>query len=102
MLEGRAKTAVRDLQVKTNVLNVKLEELKVENLSLKDELAAVSHNQLMGGEQGMETLRLRNKFLQVEYLLRHFQLLTFSFERIVTQILPLESKSKLIDRFKKI
>jgi hypothetical protein len=76
MLEGRAKTAVRDLQVKTNVLNVKLEELKVENLSLKDELAAVSHNQLMGGEQGLETLRLRNKFLQVEYLLRHFQLLT--------------------------
>ena len=67
MLEGRAKTAVRDLQVKTNVLNVKLEELKTENLSIKDELAAVSHNQLMGGEQGMETLRLRNKFLQVNH-----------------------------------
>jgi hypothetical protein len=40
-------------------------EFQVENLSLKDELAALSHNQLMGGEQGMETLRLRNKFLQV-------------------------------------
>ena len=67
MLEGRAKTAAKDLQVKTNVLSVKLDELTVENLKLKDEMAALSHNQLMGGEPGLETLRLKNKFLQVTF-----------------------------------
>ena len=65
MLEGRAKAAAKDLQVNTNVLTVKLDELKLENLKLKDDMAALSHNQLMGGEPGLETLRLKNKFLQV-------------------------------------
>ena len=68
MLEGRAKAASRDLNSQTNVLIVKIEELKVENLRLKDELAAVSHNTLMEGEQGLETLKLRNKFLLVHTL----------------------------------
>ncbi len=45
----------------------KVEELRVENLKLKDDLAAVSHNKLMEGEQGLETLKLRNKFLQVTH-----------------------------------
>ena len=65
MLEGRANTAARDLNSQTNLLSVKVEELKVENLRLKEELEAVSHNKLMEGESGLETLKLRNKFLQV-------------------------------------
>ena len=65
MLEGRAKAASRDLNSQSNVLTVKIEELRVENLRLKEEAAAVSHNTLMEGEPGMETLKLRNKFLQV-------------------------------------
>ncbi len=33
MLDGRSKTAARDLQAKTNVLTVKIEELKVKFLN---------------------------------------------------------------------
>ncbi len=54
----------RELHQKTNVLTVQIEELKVENLKLKEEINASSHEKLMGGEQGMETLKLKNKFLQ--------------------------------------
>ncbi len=48
----------------------------MENLKLKDELAAVSHNKLMEGEQGLETLKLRNKFLQVTHALYYKNILT--------------------------
>lgn len=55
---------IRELHQKTNVLTVQIEELKIENLKLKEEMVASSHEKLMGGEQGMETLKLKNKFLQ--------------------------------------
>ncbi len=55
------------VQKKFYNIESKVEELRVENLKLKDELAAVSHNKLMEGEQGLETLKLRNKFLQVTH-----------------------------------
>jgi hypothetical protein len=65
MLEGRSKAASRDLNAQTNVLNVKLEDLRLENLRLREDLEAAGHDKLMEGQQGLETLKLRNKFLQV-------------------------------------
>jgi len=41
-----------------------MEELKVENSKLKEEISVSSHENLMGGEQGLETMKLKNKFLQ--------------------------------------
>ena len=41
------------------------QELARERDLLKEELAAIKHERLMGEAQGVETLRLRNKLLQV-------------------------------------
>ena len=53
-------------QVKANVLTVKVEELSLVNSRLEEELKTSQHSQLMEGEKGLETLKLRNKFLQVK------------------------------------
>lgn len=56
--------ATNSVKVKTNLLSVKMEELTVINARLEEELKTSEHTQLMEGQQGLETLKLRNKFLQ--------------------------------------
>ena len=72
MLDGKAKGAHRELNIKTNILTVKFEEANAEARKLREEMEATRHGQLMGEPQGVETLKLRNKFLQVCYQ-RYFQ-----------------------------
>ena len=67
MLDGKAKGAHRELNIKTNILTVKFEEANAEARKLREEMEATRHGQLMGEPQGVETLKLRNKFLQVCY-----------------------------------
>ena len=64
ILDGKVKTAARDAQIKNNMLTVKVDELNVENKKLTEHLTNIQHNQLMEGQKGLETLKLRNKFLQ--------------------------------------
>ena len=65
MLDTKAKTASRELNTRTNVLTVKLEEARMEVRRQHEEIEVSKHGQLMGEPQGVETLKLRNKFLQV-------------------------------------
>ena len=67
MLDGKAKGAHRELNIKTNILTVKFEEANAEARKLREEMEATRHGQLMGEPQGVETMKLRNKFLQVCY-----------------------------------
>ena len=55
------------LNIKTNVLTVRFEEATAEARKLREEMDATRHGQLMGEPQGVETLKMRNKFLQVYY-----------------------------------
>ena len=41
-----------------------MEELTMTNTKLEEDLKATQHSHLMDGQQGLETLKLRNKFLQ--------------------------------------
>ena len=59
------KNASRELNIKTNVLTVRFEEANAEARKLREEMESKKHVQLMGEPQGVETLKLRNKFLQV-------------------------------------
>ena len=67
MLDGKAKGASRELNIKTNILTVRFEEANAEANKLREEIEKARHGQLMGEPQGVETLKLRNKFLQVCY-----------------------------------
>ena len=61
MLENRAKGGRSS--VKSNLAEIKMKELQVENSKLREELESVNHNLLMESSQGTETLKLKNKFL---------------------------------------
>ena len=50
--------------IKANITEIKMRELQVENAKMKEELESINHNILMESSQGIETLRLKNKFLQ--------------------------------------
>ena len=65
ILDSKVKTASRELNIKTNVLTVRFEEANAEARKLREEMEVTRHGQLMGEPQGVETLKLRNKFLQV-------------------------------------
>lgn len=62
MLETRAKSSRNS--VKSNINEIKMKELQVENEKLREELEGTRHDFMMQGPQGIETLKLRNKFLQ--------------------------------------
>ena len=65
ILDGKVKSASRELNIKTNVLTVRFEEATAEARKLREEMDATRHGQLMKEPQGVETLKMRNKFLQV-------------------------------------
>lgn len=65
ILDSKVKTASRELNIKTNVLTVRFEEANAEARKLREEMEQTSHGKLMAEPQGVETLKLRNKFLQV-------------------------------------
>ena len=67
------KSASRELNIKTNVLTVRFEEATAEAKKLREEMDATRHGQLMKEPQGVETLKMRNKFLQVLYSLLFVQ-----------------------------
>ena len=69
ILDGKVKSASRELNIKTNVLTVRFEEANAEARKLREEMDATRHGQLMKEPQGVETLKMRNKFLQVLYSL---------------------------------
>ena len=69
ILDGKVKSASRELNIKTNVLTVRFEEATAEARKLREEMDATRHGQLMKEPQGVETLKMRNKFLQVLYSL---------------------------------
>ena len=69
ILDGKVKSASRELNIKTNVLTVRFEEATAEAKKLREEIDATRHGQLMKEPQGVETLKMRNKFLQVLYSL---------------------------------
>ena len=62
MLDSRLKTSKSS--VKSNINEIKMKELQVENTKLRSELEETRHDFMMQGSQGLETLKLRNKFLQ--------------------------------------
>ena len=70
ILDGKVKSASRELNIKTNVLTVRFEEATAEARKLREEMDATRHGQLMKEPQGVETLKMRNKFLQVLYSLQ--------------------------------
>ena len=47
------------------MLTVRFEEATAEARKLREEMDATRHGQLMKEPQGVETLKMRNKFLQV-------------------------------------
>ena len=61
------------MNIKTNVLTVRFEEATAEAKKLREEMDATRHGQLMKEPQGVETLKMRNKFLQVLYSLLFVQ-----------------------------
>lgn len=63
ILDNRAKAAQRASTGKTKVFGGRLEEVQRENNDLKEQVARLKHEQLMGGEDGTEALRLRNRML---------------------------------------
>ena len=65
MLETKAKSAASELNTNRNILTVRYEEAKAEARQLREKMEVAEHGQLMGEPQGVETLKLRNKFLQV-------------------------------------
>ena len=65
MLDTKAKSASRELNSKTNVLTLRFEEAKAEANRMREEIDIAEHGKLMGEPQGVETLKFRNKFLQV-------------------------------------
>ena len=67
MLATKAKNAAAELNMKTNILTVRLEEANADANKLREEMEAARHGQLMGEPQGVETMKLRNKFLQVKH-----------------------------------
>ena len=69
VLEGRARASSRGAD-RAGQLQASQEAAR-ERDRLKEELEAVKHERLMGEAQGVETLRLRNKLLQV-WLLGYF------------------------------
>ena len=72
ILDGKVKSASRELNIKTNVLTVRFEEATAEARKLREEMDATRHGELMAEPQGVETLKMRNKFLQVYYYGRVF------------------------------
>ena len=62
-LESRLKHKSSS-SVKSNISEIKMKGLQVENSKLREELEATRHDFMMQGTQGIETLKLRNKFLQ--------------------------------------
>ena len=64
VLEGRAKAAARGAAAERAGQGAS-QELARERDRLREELETVKHERLMGEAQGVETLRLRNKLLQV-------------------------------------
>ncbi len=63
MLETRAKSSSKTGHTQAAIVGIKVQELQKENEQLREEVEALKHNTLMHGSQGMETLRLKNKFL---------------------------------------
>ena len=74
VLEGRAKAAARGAAVeraeRAGGQGASL-ELARERDRLREELETMKHERLMGEAQGVETLRLRNKLLQVILQVNH-------------------------------
>ena len=66
VLEGRAKAASKGDRAGQQASL----ELARERDRLREELETVKHERMMGEAQGVETLRLRNKLLQVRGDLR--------------------------------
>merc|ERR1740129_1974111 len=64
MLETSLRTKTSGSSVKSNINEIKLKELQMENGKLREELEATRHDFMMQGTQGLETLKMRNKFLQ--------------------------------------
>lgn len=62
MLESRAKA--NKSSAKSHIQEIKFKELQIENSKLREELESTRHDFMMQGSQGLETLKLRNKFLQ--------------------------------------
>ena len=65
VLEGRAKAAASRGAAAERAGQGASLELARERDRLREELEALKHERLMGEAQGVETLRLRNKLLQV-------------------------------------
>ena len=73
VLEGRAKAAARGAaaeRAERAGQGASL-ELARERDRLREELETMKHERLMGEAQGVETLRLRNKLLQVILQVNH-------------------------------
>jgi predicted RNase H-like nuclease (RuvC/YqgF family) len=64
MLENRSKSAGGKTSARANIADIKMKETQMENARLKEELEASKHNITMQSSQGVETLKLRNKFMQ--------------------------------------
>ena len=65
MLENKLKNINSGKgSVKGHITEIKMKELQVENASLREELEATRHDYVMQGSQGLETQKLRNRFLQ--------------------------------------
>ena len=64
MLESKLRNLSSKSSVKGNITEIKMKELQVENAKLRDELEATRHDYVMQGTQGIETMKLRNRFLQ--------------------------------------
>ena len=75
VLEGRAKAAARGAAAERAGQGAGQQgaslELARERDRLREELETMKHERLMGEAQGVETLRLRNKLLQVILEVNH-------------------------------
>ena len=71
VLEGRAKAAARGAAAERAGQQGASQELARERDRLREELETLKHERLMGEAQGVETLRLRNKLLQVILQVNH-------------------------------
>ncbi len=81
MLETRAKSTNKTVHSQAAIANIKVQELQQENAQLSEELEALKHNALMQSSQGMETLRLKNKFLQDRVEAQERKITTFELTR---------------------
>ena len=63
-LRSKTGTGRTGTSVKSNLNEIKVKELQVENGKLREELEATRHDFMMQGTQGLETLKMKNKFLQ--------------------------------------